>query len=898
MKFYFSREVNVNNSNMLNKFAFLTSLFLNFLILISCAGNADPRLFGIFPVQRPSTPARFLISAPNGTTTSETGTSIQIQVVLSKQPSSSVRIETVSISDTNEGILSTSSLNFTQANWNTAQIITITGRDELFVDGDKKYTLNFSDPITSDSEFAAQRISPIEITNTDNDVPGINVTPTSGLVTSESGGTASFTVFLSSPPQANVTIPSIVSSNTSEGTVSPTTLSFNSTNWNIPQTVTVTGVDDAIDDGNQTYTISFGASVSTDSSYNNKTGSSVTVVNADNEVGSGFTLGAVVGNTSEAGTSVTFSVVLNTNPNADVTLQITSNDLTEGTVSPSSLTFTSANWNTAQVVTITGVNDLVQDGNITYTVSVGNVTSANSNYSSLASQTTNVTNNDNDTAGITINSTTPLLVSDGGQITSTLSVNLNSEPTANVVLSFTSSNTAEAVVSVSSLTFTPANWNAVQTVIVSGVNDGSADGNQAFTIQIPNPTTTDGLYAGIDPPDQNGNTCDNDTGTNIITACRVVNNPFTDEGGATAQYYIVLSQAPTSNVTVPIVSADTTEGTVSTASITLSAANWNQLLPSNLLTVTGVNDGLYDGDITYTINLNAATSADPVFNGFNPPDISLVNNDNEVYFTVSTLSGNTTEAGVTRFFSVVLPTAPTGNVVITMSSSNTAEAIITTSTTLTFTTVNWATPQNVTVQGVDDTIADGNQTFTIVLNAATSIDTRYNGRDPNDVTGTNVDVGEKRTFVTASTFNGNLGGVGGADTSCNTDANRPAITPNVYRALVSVTTTRTGNPLAGSWSFAANTAYFRADGTTPVFTSDAGSIFSFGTFTNSFNGGADEFWTGLTNTWAVGNNCTGWTTNSAGQQGRYGDSGEVGNNAISDGQISCNNTRRLLCVQQ
>jgi subtilisin-like proprotein convertase family protein len=73
-------------------------------------------------------------------------------------------------------------------------------------------------------------------------------------VTTEDGGADTFTVLLDSQPTALVTI-AVSSSDTGEGTVSPASLSFDSTNWSTPQTVTVTGVDDAEQDGNVAYTI-------------------------------------------------------------------------------------------------------------------------------------------------------------------------------------------------------------------------------------------------------------------------------------------------------------------------------------------------------------------------------------------------------------------------------------------------------------------------------------------------------------------------------------------------------------------------------------------------------------------------------------------------------------------
>ena len=54
--------------------------------------------------------------------------------------------------------------------------------------------------------------------------------------------------------------------------------------------------------------------------------------------------------------------MLNTQPTADVTIALSSSDTTEGTVLPASLTFTTANWNVAQTVTVTGVDDALDDG--------------------------------------------------------------------------------------------------------------------------------------------------------------------------------------------------------------------------------------------------------------------------------------------------------------------------------------------------------------------------------------------------------------------------------------------------------------------------------------------------------------------------------------------------------
>ena len=116
--------------------------------------------------------------------------------------------------------------------------------------------------------------------------PGITVSPTSGLVTTEGGSTANFDVVLDTQPTADVTI-GISSGDTTEGTPGVASLTFTSANWNTPQTVTVTGVDDALTDGDVAYAIVTAAATSSDLAYNGLDASDVSVTNLDNETPSG-----------------------------------------------------------------------------------------------------------------------------------------------------------------------------------------------------------------------------------------------------------------------------------------------------------------------------------------------------------------------------------------------------------------------------------------------------------------------------------------------------------------------------------------------------------------------------------------------------------------------------------
>lgn len=110
----------------------------------------------------------------------------------------------------------------------------------------------------------------------------ITVTPLSDLRTTEEGDTASFTVVLTNQPTSDVSI-GLSSSDITEGTVSPDSLVFNTVNWDIPRAVTVTGVDDSVNDGDIAYTITTAAAVSLDMEYNGRDACDVRVTNVDND---------------------------------------------------------------------------------------------------------------------------------------------------------------------------------------------------------------------------------------------------------------------------------------------------------------------------------------------------------------------------------------------------------------------------------------------------------------------------------------------------------------------------------------------------------------------------------------------------------------------------------------
>ena len=171
-------------------------------------------------------------------------------------------------------------------------------------------------------------------------------------------------------------------------------------------------------------------------------------------------------------------MVLNAAPSADVTIGLSSSNPGEGTVSPSSLTFTSTNWNVPQTVTVTGVDDQVDDGNVAYQIVTAAAVSIDSQYNGLNVDDVSVTNTDDDTAGtVQFDQAAFSIAKDGGSIT--IKVNRTGGAASGVTVDFaTSDGTAHA--------------GTDYTATAGTLTFGAGDTSQTFTIPILNNTIATG----------------------------------------------------------------------------------------------------------------------------------------------------------------------------------------------------------------------------------------------------------------------------------------------------------------------------------------------------------------------------------------------------------------------
>jgi hypothetical protein len=582
-------------------------------------------------------------------------------------------------------------------------------------------------------------------------VPGITVMPTA-VTTSESGTTDSFDVVLDAPPLPGETVSIDIddSAGAGEGSADMATLVFSAANWNIPQTVTITPIDDAIAEATVMWTCATDPAVSGDGSYSGLDASDVTVSNLDDD-SAGITVDPVSGlMVAENAGMATFDVNANTPPTDDVTVPLSVNI---GNVTVAASVVLPSGSTAAQTVTVTGINDDIDTGNLPFTVTTGDPTSAgDAVYDALGavdvSDVTGTFVND-DTAGITVTATpNPLSTdeTDGGRGANSVDFVLNSEPTFDVVLNVISSDTTEANISSNMLTFTPGNWDTIQSITVLGVDDDFDDGNVAFSI-ITNPAVSmDPEYNNLDPANVAGT--NNDDGDTAGFAINPTSGLITTEAGGSDTFIVTLTSEPLFDVTLPLDSSDTTEGlitaspnlvgTVADLSLVFNGNNWDT---GFTVTVTGQDDPIDDGDVPYTIVTGTSSSLDSNYDiaGGSIADVSVTNQNDDVRaVNVAPTSLTLVEDGPADTFDVWLATQPTATVTVPIGPPDATEAMVST-TSLTFTTIDFGTPQTVTVTPVQDFIVDGDEMFTLVNGPASGGD--YDGTAvPNvDVTVQNVD---------------------------------------------------------------------------------------------------------------------------------------------------------------
>ncbi|MGR3915106.1 MAG: hypothetical protein OD918_11465 [Gammaproteobacteria bacterium] len=554
------------------------------------------------------------VGAPSGPVTEAGGDAEPtVAVKLIAAPASGMVSVQVGISDTSEATASPAALTFTTSDWNMAQIVTVTGVDDVFDDGEVAYTLDFAvdDDNTDDPNYDGQSESVRLVTIDDDEVMiSLSVIPKflvehgggqqvaitaeligdarleneSHIVLRDGGGTAAvdddYKAFL--PPNLTITI----LSNASSGS----------------KVFSITPAADELDDSGET--IRFAAALPPYAIA----GITLPIRQFD------LYPGALSGGAGEDGSAATFPLALPSPPESgNVVVTVRSSDTGEAAVSPPALTFTTSNWDMPQPVRITGVDDNFDDGDMPYEIAlaVDDANTADDNYHGMRASVSGI-NADDDTAVITLRAEPAFLIEEDGaqMVTITASIGGSIRFEAATVVALVDAGGGGATASIDYIAFAPPGItipadtaSASVTFPITPMKDDADDTGENIIIGGIIGMPGDYSIAGVSIPIRE-----------YALKVRADSIRTTEAGGAghTATFELALPTEPSGDVTVTIASTKPAAATPSPESVVFTMDNWNA--PQKVV-VTGVDDEFDDGDTAYALTLAAAAPGDANYDG-------------------------------------------------------------------------------------------------------------------------------------------------------------------------------------------------------------------------------------------------------------------------------------------
>ena len=389
-----------------------------------------------------------------------------------------------------------------------------------------------------------------------------------------------------------------------------------------------------------------------------------------------------------------YTVELSSQPAADVTVAIIGHSGTDLSLSGTdlsgddTLTFTTTNWNTAQAVTVSARDDAdaVDDAAVTLTHT------ATSGSHSSAPVAVTVTITETDTAKVLVD---PADLEVAENASATYTVQLATQPSADVTVTVTGHAGSDLTLSAGRLTFTRDNWGTAQAVTVTA--DADADGvNDKVTLAN---TAAGGGYGAAEAAIVDV-TIDDDADTAEIV---VKPSALTMSEGGSSSYTVELSSPPTAEVTVTVSApeADLTILSVDPRTLRFTPSDWDQ--PQTVTLEAG-----YDADTTDDVVTLTHTGADGGYDGQStelPVTVTDAEGRAELLVVPSSISVLEGDPGG-QTYSVALGSQPTGDVTVTISGHADSDVTLSgdtlTSNALTFTVANWNAAQEVTLTAAED----------------------------------------------------------------------------------------------------------------------------------------------------------------------------------------------------
>jgi hypothetical protein len=708
----------------------------------------------------------------SGTTdVTEGGATDSFDVTLAGAPTNNVSI-TLSINPGAQAAISgatlvANTLTFTPANWNLAQTVTVTATDDTVTEGPHTAAVSFNLGIQSDARYTGMVIADVPVNITDNDNgPRVIITQSGGSTTVAEGGPIDyFSVAFSGPtaPTNPVTV-TLSRLGTQINAPSPATLTFNNLNWKVPQTVFLTAFNDSVSEGVHGDAVTFSTACA-DGTFNLLAVPNLPVTIYDNDSASA---GGVIlitetnGSTRlvEGGLADTIYVSLLRAPTATVTLTPTLTPMSE-VAGASPLTFTTANWNVPQLVTLTASTDAANEGVQTVTLfytadAAGGFTiqDVSSPVSIAIADTSAGAKNVvlTQTGGNTsVTEDGPTAGNGSPNSKDVYRIALGFAPTADVTITPVASSPGQVTFSPASVTFTPINFATLQDITVTAVSNTISEPDETLNIDH-NVSSADAGYNNVPVDPLSLNVVDDDTTVGRIVASRTGGGTLVlREDTGTDMIDVSLSgPAPTANVTVNLAIAGSqvqffSNGLPTTGiSLTFTPANYST---AQQVTLISVDDTLYEGLHSDTIFFTSAPGSPSAYADLSTSlPVTILDNESASRSLISIIETDAgtrvIEGGIKDAFSVVLRRAPTANVILTPA-YNIAQITLSLKA-LTFTSANWNIPQLVTVTAVDDAVLEGSHSASIVYSAGST-----GGFASTDTAALNVQIGDNESVVPA-----------------------------------------------------------------------------------------------------------------------------------------------------
>ncbi len=654
------------------------------------------------------------VDAPNLLEVTE-GSTNTYTVVLAYQPESNVVISVAS--SNSEVTVNPDRLTFTPGNYSSAQTVTVTAADDPDAVMDTATITHRIVAADTSNEYDSVPVSGVNVEVAENDERGVFISTAHAFV-DEDAGTDTYTVHLGSQPTTNVTVRPR-SSDTGAARVAPPTLTFTTSNWNDPQTFTVTGVNDDIDNSNDlrqatiTHTVSGG-------DYTGEAASAVNVnVNDDDE--RGITVTAAQPDTiPEAGGRATYTVALDSQPTGNVTVTPHNFDPTVVTVQPASLRFTPGNWKTARTVTITGVDDDIDNSNEQReTTILHNVSAPISDYAAESADDVSVSVTDDDADPTVTLVTSAALVENGDPVEITATQDIVSDADTTITVTVTEGpDTAPADFTVSRNTeLTIAAGQTASTGLVNIWARRDADTAADSVIVTATATNSQGV---ADPSPLTVPIVEEaDAGVTVWQDTVIVGE------GSNSTYRIELDRQPLGDVVIRArvsgnsdVSVDTDpqqDGNQNTLTFTLE--NYESQI---VYVHAAEDDDAADETATITHSIVASQSSNEYDRVTIDPVSVRVSDNDRAGVTVSE-SNMQIDEGESATYTVRLDTLPAGGVRISASSNS--DAVTVSPSSFTLSQSNWKRGQTLTVHAPhDDDSVRESVTITHAIDASRSSD--------------------------------------------------------------------------------------------------------------------------------------------------------------------------------